>query len=274
MTDELPFETINYGVRDRIAEISLNRPRVLNAINTLMLKELNRALDLAESDPEVSVILLSAQGRSFSAGFDLKESAARGAVSAQQWRKFLETDFNLIMRFWDSPLPTVSAVQGHCVGGGFELAMACDLTIAAENALFGEPEAKFGSGVVALMLPWLTGPKAAKEILLTGEDKMPAARAYQLGLLNQVTQPEDLTEHARATARALAAAAPASVRMTKQAINRSYDVMGMRQALRQALEIDIYIEANGGPEREEFNRIRKEEGLHAAIAWRDSRAAG
>ena len=102
---------------------------------------------------------------------------------------------------------------------------------------------------------------------------MSAGRAYQLGLLNQVTSPEDLAESAYAKARALAMAAPAAVRMTKQAINRSYDAMGLRQALRQALEIDIYIESCGGPEREEFNRIRKEEGLKAAIAWRDARAA-
>ncbi|MEQ8895941.1 MAG: enoyl-CoA hydratase-related protein [Roseovarius sp.] len=274
MTATHAFDTILYSVDGSIAEISLNRPEVLNAINSRMLEELDHALDLAESDSEVNVIILSAQGRSFSAGFDLKESAARGTVTMDQWRQFLQTDFDLIMRFWDSPKPTVAAVQGHCVGGGFELAMACDLTVATESALFGEPEVKFGSGVVAMLLPWLTGPKLAKEMLLTGQDKMTSARALEVGLLNRVTLEEDMPATARELARAMSTAAGSSVRMTKAAINRSYDAMGMRQALRQALELDIYIESNGGPEREEFNRIRKQDGLNAALAWRESRSAG
>lgn len=274
MTETPKFDTILYGVEDCIAEISLNRPEVLNAINTRMLEELDDALDLAEADPGVNVIILSGQGRSFSAGFDLKESAARGSVTMDQWRQFLQADFDLIMRFWDSPKPTVAAVQGHCVGGGFKLAMACDLTVATESALFGEPEVKFGSGVVALLLPWLVGPKMAKEMLLTGQDKLSAARALEIGLLNRVSPDEDMPTTARELARAMSTAAGASVRMTKLAINRSYDSMGMRQALRQALELDIYIEANGGPEREEFNRIRKQDGLNAALAWRERRSAG
>ncbi|WP_417727791.1 enoyl-CoA hydratase/isomerase family protein [Roseovarius sp.] len=271
MTDAPQFTTITYETRDHIAEIGLNRPEVLNAINSTMLTELNLALDLAEADPEVNVILLSGHGRAFSAGFDLKESAARGTVTLAQWRQFLQVDFDLIMRFWDCPKPTVAAVQGHCLGGGFEMAMACDLTVASETALLGEPEVKFGSGVVALLLPWLTGPKMAKEIVLTGQDKLTSQRAYEIGLLNRVVPQAELIQTARTLAGAMSGAAGASVRMSKQAINRSYEMMGMRNALRQALELDIYIEANGGPEREAFNRIRREEGLKAAIAWRERR---
>lgn len=272
MTDAPQFTTITYETRDHIAEIGLNRPEVLNAINSTMLTELNLALDVAEADPEVNVILLSGHGRAFSAGFDLKESAARGTVTLAQWRQFLQVDFDLIMRFWDCPKPTVAAVQGHCLGGGFEMAMACDLTVASETALLGEPEVKFGSGVVALLLPWLTGPKMAKEIVLTGQDKLTSQRAYEIGLLNRVVPQAELIQTARTLAGAMSGAAGASVRMSKQAINRSYEMMGMRNALRQALELDIYIEANGGPEREAFNRIRREEGLKAAIAWRERRS--
>ncbi|KJS42977.1 MAG: enoyl-CoA hydratase [Roseovarius sp. BRH_c41] len=273
MIDAPAFTAITYETCNRIAEISLNRPEVLNAINGTMLTELDRALDLAEADPEVNVILLSGHGRAFSAGFDLKESAARGEVTLAQWRQFLQVDFDLIMRFWDCPKPTVASVHGHCLGGGFELAMACDLTVASDTAMLGEPEVKFGSGVVALLLPWLTGPKMAKEIVLTGLDKLTSQRAYEIGLLNRVVPHAELEEAALSLASAISSAAGASVRMSKQAINRSYEVMGMRAALRQALELDIYIEANGGPEREAFNRIRREEGLKAAIAWREKRSA-
>jgi enoyl-CoA hydratase len=130
---------------------------------------------------------------------------------------------------------------------------------------------RFGSGIVAMLLPWIAGPKAAKELLLTGQDRIGAARAQQLGIVNDIVPDEEVLARAEAVARDIVASAPASVRATKRAINRSYEIMGLRSALLQALEIDILIESGGGPQRAEFNRIRREEGLKAAIAWRDAR---
>ncbi len=124
---------------------------------------------------------------------------------------------------------------------------------------------------MALLLPWIAGPKAAKEILLTGQDRLDAARARELGIVNHVVPDIEVMNTAQGIARDMLAAAPESVRMTKRAINRTYEIMGMRQALLQALETDILIESSGGPERNEFNRIRREQGLKAALAWRDSR---
>src|SRR6185312_12500510 len=97
-----------------------------------------------------------------SAGFDLKSSAARGPLTIAQWRKVLEDDLDLVLRFWDSPKPTIAAIHGYCIGGAFEIALACDISIAAESSLLGEPEVRFGSGIVAMLLPWITGPKQAK----------------------------------------------------------------------------------------------------------------
>ena len=270
---EIPaFATISFAIRDGIADLRLNRPEVLNAINSAMIGDLHRALDLAEADAGVRAIVISGEGRAFSAGFDLKESAARGETSPAQWRRILEDDFTVIMRFWDSPKPTIAAVHGACVGGGFEIALACDITLAAETAVMGEPEVRFGSGIVALLLPWVTGPKQAKELLLAGIDRLDPARALGFGLVNRVVAPEVLQEEAFALARAIASGGADAVRLTKVAINRSYEMMGMRQALLQSLEIDIAIESAGGPERTEFNRIRREVGLKAAIAWRESRS--
>lgn len=273
MSEDAGFTTLIFNVADGIAEIRLDRPAVLNAINSAMIADIGRALDLAEADSAVRAIVLTAEGRAFSAGFDLKESAARGETTPAQWRKILETDFEIIMRFWHSPKPTIAAVQGACVGGGFEMALACDITLAADTAVMGEPEVRFGSGIVALLLPWVTGPKQAKEILLAGLDKIDAARALSLGIVNRVVPADALRNEAMALARAIASGGADSVRLTKLAINRSYDIMGMRQALLQALEIDISIESAGGPERTEFNRIRRESGLKAAIAWREGRSA-
>ena len=124
-----------------------------------------------------------------------------------------------------------------------------------------------------MLLPWITGPKQAKELLLTGNDRISAERALEIGIVNRVVPDGEQLERAIEIARTIAAAAPASVRMTKRAINRSYEIMGMRQALLAAVDIDIFIESSGGPERAEFNRIRREQGLKAALAWRDARFA-
>ena len=149
--------------------------------------------------------------------------------------------------------------------------LACDMTVAGRRALFGEPEVRFGSGIVAMLLPGLLDRSMRRRSYSRGQGKLSAERALQLGLVNRVVDDGEELDAALALARDIIAAAPASVRMTKRAINRTYEIMGMRQALLQALETDILIETSGGPERTEFNRIRREQGLKAALAWRDAR---
>ena len=271
MTKDVDFSTINFKVSDGIAFITLNRPRSLNAINPEMVSELNLAMDRVDSDDAIKVAIVSGEGRAFSAGFDLKAAAERGPMDPMRWRSVLEADLDLILRFWDSPKPTIAAVHGHCIGGAFELALACDISIAAESTLMGEPEVRFGSGIVAMLLPWITGPKQAKEILLTGEDRLTATRALQLGIVNSVVPDDEVLDSAIAIAAKIVSAASSSVMFTKKAINRTYEIMGLRQALLQSLELDIFIESSGGPEGETFNRIRNEQGLQAALAWRNSR---
>ena len=269
----MTYTTIETRTEGRIGILTFNRPRVLNAFDPTLIEETGRALAAFSEDPAVLAIVVNGNGRAFSAGFDLKASAAAGPLDPAGWRRALETDFAFIMQFWDCPKPTLAAVHGYCLAGAFELALACDITVAAEGTYFGEPEVRFGSGLVALLLPWMTGPKQAKELLLTGNDRMTAERALAIGIVNRLVPEGKALDEALAIARDITAAAPASVQMTKRAINRSYDIMGMRQALLQALETDILIEASGGPEREEFNRIRARDGLKAALAWRDARFA-
>ena len=271
----MSFEVIQYETDGPLALLSLNRPEKLNAINQLMVAELNRALDMAEADESVRAIVLDGRGRAFSAGFDL-DVAEDGAaeVDPEVLRKELENDFNIIMRFWESPKTTVAAVHGYCLGSAMEMAVACDITVAAEGCRFGAPEVKFGSGIVALLLPWFIGPKRAKELLLSGDDKVTAERARDYGLVNRVVPSDQLQAEARTIAMQIAANDQLAVSTTKQAINRSYDIAGMREALLQALELDIVVEATETDESREFNRILRDEGTRAAIAWRDARLAG
>ncbi len=270
----MSFEVIRYETDGPIAILTLNRPDKLNAINAQMIRELNRALDRAEADPNVRVIVLGGEGKAFSAGFDLGGGDSPHEDRIQKLRADLQLDFDIIMRFWDSPKITIAAVHKYCLGSALEMAVACDITVAAEGCRFGEPEVRFGSGIVALILPWVIGPKRAKELLLTGTDQVTAERALEMGLVNRVVPAEDCHGEALRIARTIAVNDSVAVALTKQAINRSYEAMGMRSALLQALEMDVSIEASETPESREFERIRAEEGTKAALAWQTERLRG
>jgi enoyl-CoA hydratase len=164
-------------------------------------------------------------------------------------------------------------VLGPCLAGACELALACDITIAADDAFFGEPELKFGAGIVTMILPWLVGPKIAKEIILTGEDRIPAQRARELGLVNRIVPSAELDDAALALAKHIAAIDPELVKETKRAINRAYEAQNMLQALEDGLAIDLAIEGAGSPDKIQFMDIARRDGLKAAIAWRDARFA-
>jgi enoyl-CoA hydratase len=259
--------------REAVALLTLNRPDKLNAINGPVIEALDAALDAAEADEAVRAIVVAGAGRAFSAGFDLDMGMGEGKPDPADVRRALENDFRIILRFWDSPKPTIAAVHGYCLGSALELALACDLTVAAEDCRFGEPEVKFGSGIVALLLPWLAGPKAAKYLLLTGEDRATAAEMQAMGLVNRVVPAAALLDEAIALAKRVASNDAQAVRLTKQAINRSLDIGGMRQALLAALETDVVIETNETAESRAFTEILKKDGAKAAIAWRAGRRA-
>jgi enoyl-CoA hydratase len=269
----VPEPLVRSERRGAVALLTLNRPDKLNAINVPVIEALDAALDAAEADDAVRAIVLAGAGRAFSAGFDLDIGLGEGKPDPADVRRALENDFRVIMRFWDSPKPTIAAVHGYCLGSAMELALACDLTIAADDCRFGEPEVKFGSGIVSLLLPWLAGPKAAKYLLLTGEDRATAAEMQAMGLVNRVVPAAGLIEEALAIGTRIAANDTQAVRLTKQAINRSLDIGGMRQALLAALELDIVVETNETAESREFNERLKRDGAKAAIAWRAGRNA-
>ena len=274
MTDAAGFQTIRFERRsDGIAVITFNRPERLNAINRRMIAEVHQALDAVEAEPELRVVVVHGAGRAFCSGFDLKDDAAAQPSGIATWRRLLQQDFDFLIRFWDLSKPTIAAVHGYCLAGGCELAMACDITIAAENAVFGEPELRFGSVITALMMPWLVGPKRTKEMLLTGADRIPAAWAEKIGLINRTVPDANYLTEALAVAGQIARVDPDAVAMTKQSINRTFETMGLREALRANLDIAVQIENLETPERKEFQEITRREGLKAAIAWRDARFA-
>jgi enoyl-CoA hydratase len=237
-----------------------------------MLGEIDAALDLAEKDESVRVVVVTGSGSSFSSGFDLKEQMERRPKGVADWRPLLARDFNTVFRFWKFPKPTIAAVRGACLAGACELALCCDLTVATEDAYFGEPELKFGAGIVVMILPWIVGPKIAKEIILTGGDRITAVRAREIGIVNQIVQ-ADLESAALQLANHIAVIDPTLVRQTKHAINRAYEIAGLGEALEAALDIDLHIEGEGSVDKIQFMDIARRDGLRAAIVWRDERFA-
>jgi len=267
----VPFTTIIVENLGPVLRLTLNRPERANALNATMLGEIGQALDEAERNAEIRAVILRGAGAAFSSGFDLKEQMERRPKGVDQWRPILRKDFDTIMRFWHFPRPTIAAVRGPCLAGACEMALACDITIAAEDAFFGEPELKFGAGIVAMLLPWLAGPKIAKEIIYTGEDRLPASRAREIGIVNRIVPAARLDDEALMLARHIAAIDPNLVKETKRAINRAFEAQNMLQALEEALAIDLAVEGAGSPDKIKFMEIARRDGLKAALAWRDAR---
>jgi enoyl-CoA hydratase len=262
-----------------VRRLTLNRPDVLNALNAELVEALSSALSRAAADDGPRVLVLRGAGRAFCAGYDLKEEAELerergGPLDAAGWRDALASDVGHMLELFDHPRPVIAQVHGYCLAGGCDLMMMCDLAVASDDAMFGEPEIRFGSGVVTMVMPWLIGARKAKELLFTGEDRVPADQALEIGLVNRVVPRDELDDRTLDLAQSIAVLDPVGISLTKRSINRAWEAAGFREALTANVDIDAVIESAEVPERKEFNRIREEQGLKAAIEWRDARFRG
>lgn len=256
--------------RGDVAWLTINRPKKLNALSVEVIADLSAALAAAESDSSIKVIVLQGTDRAFSVGYDIAQEVEMGVSTAEQWHGGLTNNIGLSMQVWRLKKPVIAAVSGWCLAGGCELAMACDLIIAADDAQFGEPEIRFGSGPVTLLMPFLIGQKATNELLYTG-DVIGAERAANLGMINRVVPKADLDQTVDALARKISLTPLSILRYTKRAITRAYDAMGLTSAVESNLDIAAVLNSAHTPEREEFTNLVATKGLGAALAWRDAR---
>lgn len=270
----MKYSTLTLAIEGRTARVCLNRPERLNAISRTTLAEMRSVMDELEANDTIAAVVLHGAGRAFSAGMDLKDDAMSGVAGEEDWRRVLSEDLEFIMRFWDFPKPTIAVVHGFCLAAACELSMACDITIAEEGTFFGEPELKFGSVITAMLMPWLTGPKVAKELLLGADDRVTAARAQQVGLINRIVAKGEGLQSAMEIANRIAAMDDDAVRLTKKAINRAFEIMGLQEALTANLDLAVEIETIETPSRRAFKEIVREQGLQAALAWREGRMGG
>jgi enoyl-CoA hydratase len=257
-----------------VRRLTLNRPRSLNALSRELVEALSEAIRSAGADDGVSVVILRGAGRAFCAGYDLAEDAAEGELDAAAWRASLRSSLDRMLEIVDCPKPVIASVRSYCLAGGTDLMLACDLAVASDDACFGYSDVRFGSGVVSLFLPWVVGVRAAKEMLFTGEDRIPAGEALRIGLVNRVVPAAELDRATLALAEEIAKNEPFVVQSTKRAVNRAWDAAGFRAALAANVELGAAIETANLPARDEFRRITNEQGLKAAIAWRDARFRG
>jgi enoyl-CoA hydratase len=254
------YETILIERQGQISTITVNRPKSLNALNSKTLRELTQAV--RECADSRALILTGAGDKAFVAGADISEMAPMGPWQA---REFSELGHVLTALIEDIPSATIAAVNGYALGGGLELAVACDLIFASENARLGLPEVSLGvtpgfGGTQRLVR--LVGKLRAKEMIFTG-DWVDAQRAQQMGLVNAVLPREKLMEHCRSVAEKIAQKGPLAVARAKRLVERGYD-MPLRAANRQEAESFALL----------FDTEDRREGMRAFVEKRPAKFTG
>jgi enoyl-CoA hydratase len=214
----MDFECIIYEKEAGIATIKLNRPQVLNAMNRQLWIDFQEALEDVKGDPEIKALIITGEGRAFSTGADLKDSKERTPEQYRDYLVELQETSRKIIRF---EKPTIAAINGYALGSGYELALACDIRIAAEEAKIGSPEARVTSSVTGgamRLVQDLIGPGKAKELLFTAE-YIDGKEAERIGLVNRAVPLEKLMETTREMAAKIAENSPFSIKMIKQGLN-------------------------------------------------------
>lgn len=219
----MEYECIIYQKSDKIATIKLNRPKVLNAMNKQLWLDFQAALEDARSDDKVAVIIITGEGRAFSTGADLKESKNRSLEAYRDYLEELQEASRSLIQF---EKPTIAAINGFALGSGYELALACDIRIAAEDAQIGSPEARVTSAVTggaSRLIQDLVGPGKAKELLFTARN-IDGREAERIGLVNLAVPNDQLLDTAEQMAQEIAKNASFSIKMIKKGLQMAGEV--------------------------------------------------
>jgi enoyl-CoA hydratase/carnithine racemase len=273
----MAYETIVYETQGPVATITLNRPEALNAISQQMTAELHRALDEADADRQVRAIILTGAGRGFSAGYDIARRPdgrapldGEGVDHAEFMRDWWTRDAasaQRLLHLWHLTTPVIAAVHGWVMGGGFWYSLAADITIAADNAVFAQPEVRHTSNTTILFAA-LAGWKAAHRYGLTG-DHLDAAEALRLGLVNEVVPQAELLPKARALAERIARVPEPSVRLNKAITCYGLLAMGLGAGLLMNVPFSAMAHASFNTERAHLLELMRTGGLKAFLEARD-----
>jgi len=273
------YETILYETTGPVATITLNRPQALNAISPQMTAELHTALDAADADAGVRAIILTGAGRGFSAGYDIARRPdgrssldPTGVEVADFLKRWWTTDSNSVrhlLHLWQLGKPVIAAVHGWVMGGGFWYSLACDITIAADNAVFAQPEVRHISNTTFLFAA-LAGWKAAHRYSLTG-DHFDAAEALRLGIVNEVVPAAELMTKARALAERIARVPEPSVRLNKAITCHGMLAMGLGAGMLANIPLSALAHASFNTDRADLLAAMQQGGLRAFLDARDGK---
>ena len=231
----MDFECIIYEKSDGVATIALNRPRVLNAMNKQLWVDFQAALEDVQNDPQIKALIITGEGRAFSTGADLKESKNRSLEDYRDYLEELQEASKKIIRF---EKPTIAAINGYALGSGYELALACDIRIAAEDAQIGSPEARVTSSVTGgamRLVQDLIGPGKAKELLFTAEN-IDGKEAERIGLVNRAVPSEELMDAAKEMAEKIAKNSAFSIKMIKNGLRMAQGEVSLEALMDYEIE--------------------------------------
>jgi len=264
-------EVVLYETDGPVATIIMNRPEKLNAMNRALRDGIQGALDRAEADPAIRVVILKGAGRAFSSGMDLDPGGATPEqLGVGPDRERLQDVIEGFMRFWEFPKPTIAEVHGFCIAGGTMLAMCCDVTLVAADCRIRFPSIPIGGGFVSSFWTLFVGPKKAKELDFIAGSEISGAEAAQWGFANHALPAEDLPARAKLMARQMARTPSDLLRLKKLAINRVCEMQSYRQAMLSGAEWDALCHFSDGAL--EMRRRIVEMGLKGAIASLDADA--
>ena len=268
------YTTLKYAVRGRIARITLNRPQRLNAINRRMPGEIRRAVQAANDDDRVHLIVLAGAGRAFCAGYDLKEFAEKKDPLLQDMPWDPMKDYKVMkgwtedfFSIWRSYKPVICKVHGHAVAGGSDIALCADIVVMAEDARIGYMPARVWGCPTTAMWVYRLGAEKAKRMLLTG-DTVDGRTAERMGLVYQAVPFRELDSVVDSLAKRMAGVPKNQLMMQKLMINQAYENMGLAGTQMIATLFDGI--TRHSPEGLWFKRYAEEHGFHAAVKWRDS----
>ena len=269
----MEYQHILYDVAEKICTITLNRPEKLNAFNTRQIDEMAHALERADWDEAINVVVITGAGRAFSAGHDLDQDAEEDRSSIYNYRLHYIREMGQFTKAMHISKPVIASVRSIAIGKGFELAVLADITIVTDDTRLGYKEVRYGVSAMALYLPWLVNMKQAKELLLTGREVSPF-EAKEMGLVTKVVAPADLESETRKMARLVAALPPDIQRMHKTFVNRAYELMGMQHGINYYLEMMAILGAQPVPEYAELSQNTIELGLREALRRANERYEG
>jgi enoyl-CoA hydratase/carnithine racemase len=261
------YETLEVRKDDRVAVITLNRPQRLNAINITLSDEFSAAIKEVDADPQTRVIVVKGGGgRAFSSGYDIAEEAEGARYTAATGAVRLNHDLESTLAVWRCKKPTLAAIEGYCLAGGMEFAGMFDVRYCSEDAKFGVVDTRFSTGVATLILPWLVGSQC-RELIYTG-DIFDAARAEKIGFVTRVFPKDALESEVIKIAKRMSMVAMECLTWNKRAINQTFEIMGLMNALRAGVNAATLLNAMETPEFTQFDTIKREQGMKAALKWR------